>query len=680
MAGAALIAVLSRRRAQLALGLLVSLLALLTIGLRSPTANSISCPAYTGGSAPEFSPGRSTSILSEAGLREAYEYGCQWGQSNNEKYFTYNEDSADFVSQLLKTGGVKRTSGYKWNDQEAWFSEEAYPVSDGLWGSPPLHSQSWSSSSDLYHHLLESGEGVLAPEQTEAATSAGDLIFWNWNPVGGNFNDVSMVVSGDGANPSTEVVASHIPDSGDPNPEKGDSDDGINGSHDEVNASLPGLTNMSNLLSSLGPYLSALTKSNSEKYEYQEEGQPQCPSSDPGTGGSSGTCWNWVIVRLVKAEQPAGPNAPGENTGADNPSEDGECQPCNGDPVDAATGEFVESATDFSIPGRGPMLNLSRTYGSLVASNTGPFGYGWTDSYNMNISPDPSNHSVEEIRQENGSIVRFAQLEGEKGPWTPVAESEGKWLPVTRVLAALEKTSEGWTFTRKKTAIFKFNTSGQLISESDLNGDATTLAYNSSHQLETVTDSGGRKIKFTYSGEHVTEVTDSDGRTVKYHYEEHGNLTEVTNTTGAVTKYGYDSAHHMTSVATPDGGTTKNTYDAEGRVITQTDPLGHTTTWSYNMEPSLSGKTTVTEPDGTVTLDSFTNGDLMTSTAAPQTSNEAMTQYKYEPTTNGRTSATEPNGNTTLYTYNKNGQRLSETTRKTKRRNGPTTNTTRSPR
>jgi RHS repeat-associated protein len=661
VAGTALIAMLGSRHTRIAAGVVASVVALLVMSVSSPTAGSISCPAYTGGSAPEFSPGESASVLSEAGLREAYEYGCKWGQSNNEKKFAYSEDSADFVNQLLEAGGVKPTSGYNWNDSEAWYSQGAYPISDGLYGSPPLHSESWSSPSDLYHHLLESGEGVLAPNQAEVATSAGDLIFWSWNPVGGKFNDVSMVVSGDGANPSAEVVASHIPDSGDPNPKEGDADDGLNGSHDEVSASLPGLTNMSNLLGSLGPYLSALTKFNSEKYEYNKKEQPQCPSSDSGEGGPSGKCWKWVIVRLVAAEQPEGPNAPGENTGAYNPTQDGECQPCNGDPVDAATGEFVESATDFSIPGRGPMLNLDRTYGSLVASNTGPFGYGWTDSYNMTVSPDPSNHSVEEIRQENGSIVRFGQLEGEKGPWTPVAEREGKWVPATRVLGTLEKTSEGWTFTRMKTAIFKFNTSGQLVSESDLDGDTTTLAYNSSGQLETVTDPGGRKITFTYSGEHVTQVADSDGRTVKYHYDEHGNLTEVTDPTGAVTKYGYDSAHHMTSVTTPNGGTTKNTYDAEGRVITQVDPLGHTTTWSYNVSSTLSGKTTVTEPDGTVTLDSFANGDLTTSTVAPETSNEAMTHYSYEPTTNGRTSATEPNGNTTLYTYNKNGQRLSET-------------------
>jgi RHS repeat-associated protein len=650
VAGAAL-AVFVRWRIRLALGAIMGLASLLALGVRSPIANSISCPAYTLGSSPEFSMGDSTSILGEAGLRAAYEYGCQWGQSNNEKFFDYNEDSTDFVSQLLKAAGVKRSTGYVWNDQEAWYSEEAYPISDGLYGSPPLHSQSWSSPSGLYEHLLSSGEAVLAPEQTEAATRAGDLIFWGWNPAAGEYNDVSMVVSGDGTNPATEVVASHVP--------------GPGRTGREVSASLPGLTSMKELLANgehgIGVYLHALTKFNSGKYENASESEPLCPSSDPGAGGSSGTCWKWKILRLVSKEQPAGPNAPSEETGGANPSEDGECQPCNGDPVDSATGELVESASDFSIPGRGPMLNLARTYGSLMASSSGPFGYGWTDSYNMTIAQDPANHNVEEIRQENGSVVRFSQLEGESGPWTPVAESEGKWLPATRVLATLVKTSEGWTFTRMKTAIFKFNTSGHLVSESDLNGDATTLAYNTSGQLETVTDAGGRKLTLTYTGEHVTQVEDSDGRIVKYHYDEHGNLTEVTDPTGAVTKYGYDSGHHMTSVTTPNGGKTTNVFDSSGRVVAQTEPLGRTTTWSYNIEPSISGGTTVTEPNGTVTLDSYTNGDLMTSTAAPHTSREATTDYSYEAQTNGRLTATEPNGHTSSYKYDSSGDKTSET-------------------
>jgi hypothetical protein len=52
--------------------------------------------------------------------------------------------------------------------------------------------------------------------------------------------------------------------------------------------------------------------------------------------------------------------------------------PCAGDPVDCATGNFSESYTDLSIPGRGPGLDLTRTYNSLGAGSEGPYGYGWS--------------------------------------------------------------------------------------------------------------------------------------------------------------------------------------------------------------------------------------------------------------------------------------------------------------
>src|SRR5580658_8589348 len=201
--------------ARLALTISACAVVLAASALHPAHAGATSCPAYTPGENPAFSMGDSTSILGEKGLQQAYAYGCEWGQSNNEaNYFRYNEDSTDFVSQLLVAAGVKMSEKYNWNDQRAWYVDSMWEKGDVRIGSPMVHSQSWSSAAALYEHLIVSGEGELAPEQTEISTRAGDLIFWSWNPVGGSYNDVSMVVSGDGTNPSTEVVASHIPGPG----------------------------------------------------------------------------------------------------------------------------------------------------------------------------------------------------------------------------------------------------------------------------------------------------------------------------------------------------------------------------------------------------------------------------------------------------------------------------------
>lgn len=63
---------------------------------------------------------------------------------------------------------------------------------------------------------------------------------------------------------------------------------------------------------------------------------------------------------------------------------------CNSsDPVNCATGTYWQQYGDVSVPGRGAPLQLTRTYSSADATNDGPFGYGWSDSYGMHIGVVP---------------------------------------------------------------------------------------------------------------------------------------------------------------------------------------------------------------------------------------------------------------------------------------------------
>lgn len=57
----------------------------------------------------------------------------------------------------------------------------------------------------------------------------------------------------------------------------------------------------------------------------------------------------------------------------------------SGQPVNCASGDFWHTFVDAAIPGRGPALNLSRTYNSLSAATKGIFGYGWSSSYDMHL-------------------------------------------------------------------------------------------------------------------------------------------------------------------------------------------------------------------------------------------------------------------------------------------------------
>jgi RHS repeat-associated protein len=325
------------------------------------------------------------------------------------------------------------------------------------------------------------------------------------------------------------------------------------------------------------------------------------------------------------------------------------CQACQGDPVNSATGEFFETITDIAIPGRGMELSLDRSYGSQRASVKGRFGYGWTDSYSMSITDDPVLPDTKNVNQENGSITRFTQ------------QTNGSWQPESRVFATLAHNNDGtWTFLRDKTDKYSFSASGQLISESELNGETTQLTYTSG-KLVKVTDPAGRSLTLTYTGDLVTKVQDTAGRTVNYAYDSSDNLISVTDLAGHTSQYGYDGNHQITMMITPKGGVTTNVYDSLGRVTVQTDPNAQATTWVYAVDSTLTGTTISTDPESVVTENVYSNGSLTSETTAVGTPLQATVTFEYDPVTNSRTKVTDPKGHSTFSGFDEDGNLLSQT-------------------
>lgn len=84
-----------------------------------------------------------------------------------------------------------------------------------------------------------------------------------------------------------------------------------------------------------------------------------------------------------------------------------------GDPVDGATGDFSESATDLTIPGAGIPLKFTRTYDAQTAqsevansASAGPLGYGWTDNLDMSVSYNSTTQTAT-VTEENGAQTAF---------------------------------------------------------------------------------------------------------------------------------------------------------------------------------------------------------------------------------------------------------------------------------
>ena len=319
-----------------------------------------------------------------------------------------------------------------------------------------------------------------------------------------------------------------------------------------------------------------------------------------------------------------------------------------GEPIDASTGNFSETQTDFAIGGRGVGLNLTRTYSAqtaATATSPGAFGYGWTSTFSDHL-----------ISEESGKVVTAVQGDGNTVPFTESGK-EAFSAPAWSQDTLSGSSGAGYTLTLPEQTKYQFSGAGKLEKVTDRNGNETTLAYNGSGELETITDPAGRKITLTYNGEGLVEkAKDPMGHEVKYAYEGK-NLISVTmpGETEPRWKFKYDGSHRMTTMTNGLGGKTTNEYDSSSRVTSQTDPTEHTITFEYqSFETTITNKAT-----GAVTLEKFTsNNEPYSITRGYGTAIATTETFTYNE--EGRMlSQTDGNGHETTYTYDSHGNRTS---------------------
>jgi RHS repeat-associated protein len=323
-----------------------------------------------------------------------------------------------------------------------------------------------------------------------------------------------------------------------------------------------------------------------------------------------------------------------------------------GKPVNCATGDQVETQTDLAVAGRGPGLTLTRTYNSqLAAGQTAPgsFGYGWTGPYTAHLEVN-NELGLATVHQDDGSAVRFLS-------------SEAHWYPLgALVQATLSQEGTAWVYTLPDQSTLHFNAAGQLTTESDRNANTLTMNRNGEGRLESVSDPAGRRLTFAYNAQgQVESATDPMGHIAKYAYEG-GNLASVTLPGEATPRWSfkYDGSHQLTTETDGRSHSVTTEYDSSHRVISQTDPLERKRTWKYTTSGEQT-ETTITEPNGAVTVEKFNVADLPVNvTRAYRTSLEATTTYEYDGSGN-LIALTDPNKHTTKYTYNAAGDRTSET-------------------
>jgi len=344
-----------------------------------------------------------------------------------------------------------------------------------------------------------------------------------------------------------------------------------------------------------------------------------------------------------------------------------------GDPVNLATGLFINSHTDLSLPDVLP-ISATRVYrqGDLELR---AFGNGQSSSLDMFVSPDSQGDYV--IQMPDSSSVVFAPT-GTQYMYASNAVLGGF------AGATLQEISDN-TFVVNLTDGTQYNFGyyhPALTGITDRYGNTTTITRfgtgQAASEIQQVTSPNGRWLSFTYgtcvTGQNpqvcVTQVTDNIGRTVSYGYDGQGRLTSVTDPAGNATTYGWATCSgsnagctQITSITDPRHITYLQVqYDSNGRVSLQTQADSSTYAFAYTLSGSRVTETDVTDPNhvlGKTTFDS--SGYASGATAASGTSVQQTVTYTRDVTTHLLVDSVDALNRDTHYTYDAFGDVLTVT-------------------
>ena len=218
-------------------------------------------------------------------------------------------------------------------------------------------------------------------------------------------------------------------------------------------------------------------------------------------------------------------------------------------------------------------------------------------------------------------------------------------------------------------ATFAVNSEGTLLGK-------TTTAYNSDGTVASTTSPSGQVTTYTYNpdGTKATETAVAvpvwnsttlqnvaTNLTTAYQYDADGRQTKVSDPAGHITKYAYDTLGNLTTTTYNDNTTTTDTYNSAGQKISQTDQNGNQTTYTYDNagnliqvdQPAVLYNGVSTHPITEYVYDKY--GDEIA-----EISPDAYAAYQAWLAETPSQQAVNPFTDETSYTYDANGQKLSE--------------------
>ncbi|MEW6619401.1 MAG: DUF6531 domain-containing protein [bacterium] len=381
------------------------------------------------------------------------------------------------------------------------------------------------------------------------------------------------------------------------------------------------------------------------------------------------------------------------------------------EPINITNGNMIMTSKDMFLPGKNLHIKFDRTYNSR-SNEIGPFGYGWTHSYNMYLLFKSQNPMAGALKfyvtyhsQPPPQIPKFSEKNSkdndnfvvvvdETGRWIVFTKQNDTYLPPPGIHSTLTKNIDNtYTLREKDTTEYNFDSNGNLTSIIDRNDNQISLTYTDNkltritsssgrfieleyypeEYIKLIRDNMGREVSYIYEGDDLVKVIDQENNETKYTYLNH-NLTQRTDANSNSIYFTYHYDNDMVTEAKGAGNNYKLSlsYDPVYNKIVVTDSKGYNTEYYYNESNVITkivdgvgniqefgwdtdlNKIWVKDANGNITKMGYDSMGNITSITPPAPFDTQITNFTYHPTYNFITSIDDPIHPATTFTYNDN--------------------------
>ena len=358
--------------------------------------------------------------------------------------------------------------------------------------------------------------------------------------------------------------------------------------------------------------------------------------------------WANVVVNLLPMPRAKGPGgAPRPNTRTTSTSGRGSSNGKSstaGEPVDMATGDFLQVWPVLDLPGTIP-LRLGRCYRSTAAF-AGLFGGKWADDWSQRL-------------ELGAETVTYHTPEGvELDYHTPDDEVHALNLREGRYCLSGQRSGVLRLYDRQTRTVLSFaeadGDTRRLTDIEDLNGNRIRFEYRE-RQLHRICHSDGFQLDVECAGGRLRTLRlssrERDGASlVRCAYDGHGYLAECASHQFGVIFHVYDAQGRMRQWRDTDRTRAHVEYDDRDRVIATSSDSGHyADRFEYD---DVAGCVHYHDAEGGHTAYHYNADGLVTRVVDPL-GHEWLTEW--DDLTN-KLSETDPLGRTTRYEYNEFGE------------------------